>query len=208
MSAASSNIKACARVIADDLLLVDEDELSELTLHDEYLHFNSTDATRLIEELVTDCTFLTLMNQDLLDKRLKAIGLDEHHCSQIKALFAYNLQTYLAQITFEPWVRIYVLQKDGGPFSFCIPSRLLESLNERMELGSSEVHHEAKLNHFRDSFNYIGMASRAETILYFLISSCYPDAAERDVGYSMDYMKLNVDCDVEIAVVRHAFVRL
>lgn len=208
--AASANIKACARVIADDLMLVDDDELSDLMLHDEYQHFKTSDATRLIEDLVTDTTFLALMNPELLDERMKRIGLDDAQRSQITGLFVYNLQTLQAQITFEAWVRVYVIDSECEDklFAFCIPTRLLDSMNDRMSIGVCDVTEAPEVNHFKDSFNYIGMASRAETILYFVLSSCSTEPLHRDVGYSFDFMKLNIQKSSLHSCSRHAFVKM
>jgi hypothetical protein len=209
-ASASANITACARVIADDLMLVDDDELPDLMLHDEYQHFKTSDATRLIEHLVTDTTFLSLMNPELLDERMKRIGLDDTQRSQITGLFAYNLQTLQAHITFEAWVRIYVIDSASQDklLTFCIPSRLLDSMNDRMTIGVCDVTEAPKINHFKDSFNYIGMASRAETILYFVLSSCSTEPLYRDVGYSFDFMKLNIQKSSLHSCSRHAFVKM
>jgi hypothetical protein len=205
-------IRACARVVADDLLLVDDAELRDMLGLEEYRHFLSMDAGTIVEELVTDAAFLCLMNPESLRHRLDLLGLTEDVCTQIEKLFLYKLQTMVAQVEYEPWVRVYVTGSDAQyssykPYSLAVPSRVIEALNDRMDLGTSDVEFPPRMVHFKESFNYVGMASRAEAILYFILTSAGLPVS-RDVGFSFEWMKCNVELHTEKPCRRHVFVRL
>jgi len=204
-------IRACARLVADDLLLVDDDELRDLLSVNEYKHFLSTeDAPLIVEELVTDAAFLCLMDPDSLRPRLDRLGLSSDMCTQIEKLFVYKLQTLAAQVEYESWVRVYIMAADERgtrPYSLCLPSSVVSALNDRIDLGTSDVEHPPRIVHFKESFHYVGMASRAEAILYFILTAGGLPVT-RDTGYSFKSMKANLEFHTDKPCRRHVFIRV
>ncbi len=128
---------ADARILADDLLVSDVDELWEAWGEDSDL-----DWSVCCELLVRDAVFLFLVDVQSLRIKLEALGLDSNHADGLCKFVTRHVEEFRAGVaptSASPWVELCVTCHEHETLHRGrVPLAVMQSLNDRARLNGSD----------------------------------------------------------------------